>query len=158
MFIIYFPVLLVALQVIINLYALIDREGYNRYGFEINSFIGTNIGFAIYLVAFTWMFNFCAVSRASAVAELAFGINWFFVREDNLYNILFQIIVGLIALYLTYRYFIRKFPLCRISLLHKFFGAVFLTGSCYKGLDRFEREIQSIILKTSYRQDNGKHT
>lgn len=149
-FLIYFPVILVSLQVIVNLYALIDRKSYDAIGFYLNTFIGTNILFALFLLAFTFSFNFCAVSRFSAIAEVLFGLNYLIVQQDNLYNILFQVITGTIFLILTYNYYIKKFPLCRISLLHKFFGAVFLTGSCVKGLQEFERDIKSTVIKAGH--------
>lgn len=149
-FIIYFPVTLVSLQVLVNIYALIDWEGYNAISFYLNTLIGTNIGFSVFLLAFTFSFNFCAVSRYSSVAEVLFGLNYLIVQQDNLYNILFQVITGSIALALTYRFFIRKYPLCRISLLHKFFGAVVLTGSYARGMDKYEKEIESTVKQQHY--------
>jgi len=149
-FIIYFPVILVSIQVIFNLYALIDRAGYNAIGFYLNTFIGTNILFSVFLLAFTFSFKFCRISSAAAVAEVLFGVAFMIIQEDNIYNILFQVIVGLVALIFTYHYFIHKFPLCRINLLHRFFGAVFLTGSCTKGLEKFESEIKESIIKTHH--------
>lgn len=146
-FLIYFPVILVSLQVIVNLYALWDRASYNSLGFYLNTFIGTNVFFSVFLVAFTFSFNFCAVSRWAAIGEMLFAINYLIVQEDTLYNILFQVIVGVIALILTYYHFKNKFPLCRISLLHKFVAYVFLTGSCAKGLIKWEREVESLVKK-----------
>lgn len=156
-FIIYFPVILVSIQVLVNIYALLDSTGYYAAGFYLNTFIGTNVLFALFLVAFTFSFNFCQVSRFASVAEILFAVNYLFVQEDNLYNIIFQLIVGIISLVLTYNHFIKKFPLCRISLLHKFFGAVVLTGSCAKGLDKFERDIESTVKKIYYERHAGDH-
>ncbi len=151
-FLIYFPVILVALQVIVNLYALIDRASYNAVGFYLNTFIGTNVFFGVFfgvfLVAFTFSFNFCAVSRWCAIGECLFALNYLIVQQDNLYNILFQVIVGVIALTITFRHFIRKFPLCKISLVHKFIACVFVTGSCQRGLIKWENDIESIVKKT----------
>lgn len=157
-FLIYFPVILVSLQVLVNLYALIDRESYNSIGFYLNTFIGTNILFAFFLLLFTFSFNFCSVSRFAAIAEVLFGVFYLIIQEDNLYNILFQVVVGLGSLYLTYRYFIKKFPLCRVSLVHKFFGAVFLTGSCTKGLEKFEKDIESTLIKMRHDGNNKNYS
>jgi hypothetical protein len=156
-FIIYFPVILVSIQVLVNIYALVDRPGYYAAGFYLNTFIGTNVLFALFLVAFTFSFNLCQVSRFASVAEILFAVNYLIVQEDNLYNIIFQLIVGIISLVLTYNYFIKKFPLCRISLLHKFFGAVVITGSCAKGLDIFERDIESTVKQQLYARHSGNH-
>lgn len=149
-FLVYFPVILVAMQVLVNLYALIDRESYNAAGFYLNTFVGTNIFFAVFLVAFTFSFNFCHVSRYAAVAELLFGIFYLIIQQDNIYNIMFQIVVGGGSLFFTYRHFIKKFPLCRVSLVHKFFGAIFLTGSCSKALDVWEQDIKTQITAQHY--------
>jgi len=141
-FLIYFPVILVSLQVAVNFLALIDRPTYDAFGFYLSLFVGTNIFFAAFLVTFTFAFNFCLVSRASAIAELLFGLNYLIVQEDSLYNILFQIITGIIALYITYRYFVRKFPLCSIGLFHSFIRSVFEAKDCKKGLDKWENEVK----------------
>lgn len=153
-FLIYFPVLLVSIQVLVNIYALIDHKGYESAGFYLNTFIGTNILFSLFLVAFTFSFNFCAVSRFSAIAECLFGLNFLIVQEDNLYNIIFQVIVGAGALLLTYNFFIKKFPMCKISLTHKFFAAIFLTGSCSRGVDKWESDVkESIAKKMNYERE-----
>ena len=149
-FIIYFPILLVALQVLVNIFGIICPEVYIKAGFYLNTFLGTNILFAIFLLAFTFSFNFCAVSRFSAIAELLFAVNFLIVKEDNLYNIIFQITSGSIALLLTYNYFIRQYPLCRISLVHKFFSYCILAGGCKKGLIIFEKEIESTVKLNSH--------
>ncbi len=154
-FIIYFPVILVSLQVCVGLLALGDRPLYDAWAWLIGWLIGTNMGVSVFFVAFAFAFNFCRVSRAAAIAELLFALNWIIVQEDNLYNILFQVIVGCIALWITYDYFIRKFPLCRLSLLHRFFAATILTGSCYKGLEMWERGVRESLVKKMY--SNGQH-
>jgi hypothetical protein len=157
-FIIYFPVILVSLQVLMNLWALIDRPAYDAAGFYLNTFIGTNIFFSVFLVCFTWLWPFCKVSRWAAIAELAFAVNYFFVRQDNLYNILFQVIVGVVALILTYKHFTAKFPLCMISLFSRFIGWVVLTGSCSKALDKWESETKHIVKTTYHNAINSIHS
>jgi len=153
-FLIYFPVVLVSLQVLVNLYALIDRESYNAVGFYLNTFIGTNILFSFFLLAFTFSFNFCRVSRFAAIAEVLFGLNYLIVQQDNLYNILFQIIVGTLFLIFTYLHFINKFPLCKVSLIHKLFASLlaslFTNGSCAKGIDNYQKNIESTIKQAHY--------
>lgn len=159
-FIIYFPVVLVSLQVLVNIFALIDRGSYNAVGFYLNTFLGTNVLFSFFMLAFTFSFRFCAVSRWAAIAEVLFGLNYLIIQQDNLYNIIFQIIVGLISLWLTYRYFTIKFPLCRISLLHKFFSYTILTGSCAKGLESWEQDVKATIIDkqlTGTNDRNGKN-
>ena len=155
-FIIYFPIILVSLQVCANLLALISVNTYLSIGWYLNLFIGTNVMFAVFLAAFTFSFNFCNVSRAASIAEVLFALNYLIVQQDNLYNILFQVIVGLAALFITYRYYIKKFPLCRLSLLHKFIAAIFITGGCEKALKRFERDVTATVTRTHYAKQHGR--
>lgn len=147
LFITYFPVILVSLQVLVNLLALFNRPLYDRLGFELNTFFGTNVLFAFFLLVFTYAFRFCDVSRGAAWAEFAFAVNYFVVRQDNLYNILFQVIVGAIAISFFLKRYINKFPLCRFSLLHKFLISIFITGNCSKAMDRIEDTVKKEYLK-----------
>jgi len=140
LFIIYFPVILVACQVLVNLMSIVWSDGYTRYGFVLNTLFGVNFLFAAFLLAFTYWFRFCSVSRYAAWAENMFALNYLIVQQDNLYNIMFQLIVGIGALILTFRYFIIRFPLCKIALLWRFIGSVFITGSCSRGLEMWEQK------------------
>ena len=145
LFIVYFPVILVACQVLVNLMSFVWYDGYVAAGFYLNHFFGCNMFNAAFFVLFTWYFDFCAVSRAAAVAELLFGINFMIVQQDNLYNILFQVIVGTAALILTFRYYIQKFPLCSLALVWTFIRSVTHTGSCSKGLELWEKHTYHTI-------------
>ena len=147
LFIIYFPVVLVSCQVLMNLLSFVMPKAYYAAGFYLNTFFGTNVLFAIFLLCFTLMFRFCDVSRWSAIAEVLFAANYLIVKADNLYNILFQVIVGVIAILLTFRHYINKFPLCRMSLVWRFLTSVSTKG-CEKGLEHYDKHINSIILKT----------
>lgn len=151
LFVVYFPVTLVMLQVLANGLYFIAPGVYYASGFYLNTFLGTNILFAIFLVTFTFMFRFCAVSRWAAVAELAFGLFYLIRQKDDVYNVGIQIIVGVIALIATFRHYVNKFPLCRMSLLVGFFGSVIKKGNCNKGLEDWERKVKSIILKQTHR-------
>lgn len=150
-FMIYFPVILISFQVLVNLLSFVFPAAYLKFGFYLNTFFGVNVLFAVFLVIFTYMFKFCAVSRYAALGELAFAINYLIIKEDNLYNIMFQIIVGVIAILLTFRHFIKKFPLCRLSLLVTFIGSVIEKGDCKKGIEKWEGDIKRLIIQ----QKNG---
>jgi len=151
LFVIYFPVILVACQVGVNLLYFISVDTYMRTGFYLNTMFGVNILFAIFLLCFTYWFKFCAVSRYAAWAEILFAVNYLIVQQDNLYNILFQVIVGSLALMLTFRYFITRFPLCSLALVCRFIRSVTQTGSCSKGLNMWERRTYQTI-KTHYHE------
>lgn len=139
LFIIYFPIFLVSGQVFANLLYFVWYDAYISAAFYLNHFFGCNMLFAIFLLSFTYWFKFCSVSRATAWAELLFALNFLIVQEDNLYNILFQVIVGSIALFLTSKYFVKKFPLCSLALVWTFVRSVTHTKSCSKGMDLWEK-------------------
>ena len=154
LFIVYFPVTLVMLQVLANGLYFIAPEVYNVSGFYLNTFLGTNILFAVFLVAFTFTFRFCSVSKWAALAELAFGLFYLIRQKDDVYNVGIQIIVGVIALIATFWHYIKKFPLCKMSLVAGLLGSVAKTGSCKKGLEQWDRNVKSIILKTQRQHEN----
>ena len=145
LFIVYFPVILVSCQVLVNLLYFVWYDGYIAAGFYLNNFFGTNMLFAVFLLSFTYWFKFCAVSRAAAWVELAFGIFFMIVQEDNIYNIMFQVIVGIVSLLFTFRYFIKKFPLCSLALVYTFLRSVTHTGSCSKGMELWEKHTYHTI-------------
>lgn len=144
-FIIYFPIILVSCQVAVNILSFIDNVTYMRLGFYLNTFFGTNVLFAIFLMAFTYWFKFCEVSRYAAVAEVLFALNYVIVQQDNLYNIMFQVIVGIIALLLTFKYYIKRFPLCSLALVIRFIKSVTEARSCKKGMDLWEKKTYHTI-------------
>lgn len=147
LFIIYFPVLLVSSQVAVNLLSFISIDTYMKLGFYLNTMFGVNFLFALFLVGFTHWFRFCAVSRYSAWAEILFAINYLIVQQDSLYNILFQVIVGTIALLLTSRYFVKKFPLCSVALVWSFIKSCTKQKSCVRGMDMWEKQTYLTIKK-----------
>lgn len=147
LFVIYFPVVLVTLQVLVNLLSFVAPGWYNTAGFYLNTFFGTNVLFAIFLLCFCFMFRMCAVSRWAAGAEVMFAVNYLIVQQDNLYNIMFQVIVGTLAIVATFWHYVKKFPLCNLSLVMGFFGSVLKSGSCEKGFEEWKRNVESLLIK-----------
>ncbi len=155
LFVIYFPVSLVILQVIGNILYLIKPEWYNSIGFYLNTLLGTNAGVALFFIVFTFSFQFCAISRWAAIAEGLFALNYLIVQQDNLYNIMFQIIVGAVAIAATFWHYVNKFPLCKLSLFTGFIASVIKTGSCKRGLDNWDRNVESLLLKKRRHETNS---
>lgn len=147
-FLCYFPVFLVLGQVFIDLLAILWPSAYISSMFYLGAFFGTNVLVSFFMVAFVFYFNFCVVSRASALAEFAFALNYLIVQEDNMYNLLFQIIVGTFALLVTVRSYVKKFPLCKISLLYTFMALLIRSGSCTSAMDSWQKEITHRIKQT----------
>lgn len=144
-FIVFFPVILVGFQVAVNLLSFALPEFYASAGFYLNTFFGTNVLFSFFLVLFTFLLRFCEVSRWAAIAEFLFAVNYMIVKQDNLYNIMFQIIVGSIAILLTFRQYTKKFPLCKLSLITGFLWSVIVKLSCTKGLEKWNDDLNRKI-------------
>lgn len=159
LFIIYFPVILVAAQVAVNIMYFVNPGWYFNNGFYLNTFVGTNVLFAVFLVAFTLMFKFCSVSRWAAFAELLFAVYYLVIQKDDVYNIVFQITAGTAALMATIWHYVKKYPFCKLSLVISFFSSMFSTGSCEEALrhwdNKTERKLENHILKK--RQHEYQH-
>lgn len=139
-FVIYFPALLIGCQVLINLLFFIAPAFYNSAGFYLNTFFGTNIMFAAMLVVLTHKFPWCSISRWCAWTELAYGVIYLVFQDDGVYNISFQIVTGFLALLVTFRRYVKKFPRCKISLITAFYwGTISHGGSCEAGYKKMER-------------------
>jgi hypothetical protein len=154
-FVVYFPVLLIAAQVGVNLLSFIAPDWYYAAGFYLNTMFGTNVLFAVFLMAFTLMFKFCAVSRWCAFAELCFAVNWMVVKEDGLYNIMFQVIVGILALAATFWHYVKKFPTCDVSVGAHFIVNVFKQASCRKSLDQWDKKVRGTYLNHHHEKRNA---
>lgn len=152
-FIAYFPILLVAGQVFVNLLSFVFPKAYIDMGFYLNWAFGTNGLYALCLLSTTFTFRLCKISRAAAIAECAFALLWVVRPTDDRYNILFQIIVGLTALAFTFRNYMDKFPLCRMSLLVSFINSVVKKRSCEKGLNDWDTKVKGLLLKKHHERN-----
>lgn len=153
-FLAYSPVILIAGQLLCNSLWFFDRVDYYRYGFYLNTFFGTNVAFGLFLVVLTHRLKFCRVSIACAYAQIAYAVNYLLFPRSEIYNLWFQIGVGVLALIVTFSSYIKKFPLCKMSLVAGLIGSVAKTGSCKKGLEHWDRNVKSIILKTHRHENN----
>lgn len=96
-----FPILIVAGQVAANIVYLIDADFYSRQSFYFSGAFGLNWVTAAFMIAFTFYFRFCSISRVCAVAEGLFSIGDFFIRDNEFYNIFLQVLGGGLALLIT---------------------------------------------------------
>lgn len=148
-FIIYFPVILVSCQVAVNILYFVAKDFYFKYGIILNTIFGTTLLFALFLLAFT--IRMCRISKYAAVAQVLFAANYLIIQEDSLYNIMFQIIVGTMALVGTFKHVIKKYPLCKAALLWTFIVSVAeKKGDCYKGISLWEEKIYNTIKQTRH--------
>ncbi len=59
--------------------------------------------------------------------------------------LLVLLLVGSIALLLTFRYFVKRFPLCSLALVWRFIRSVGETKSCKRGMDLWEKRTYNTI-------------
>lgn len=156
-FLAYAPVGLLVCQILANILWFVDKSVYYKTAFYFNALVGSSLAFAIVLVLLTYLFKFCSVSRYAAIAQILFAINYLIVQQDNLYNIMFQIIIGLLAIIATFWHYVKKFPLCRLSLFTGFIASSIKKGSCKKGLEEWDRNVKSIILKQHHKNHGQRN-
>ena len=61
-------------------------------------------------------FPFCKVSRITAYCQVIFVLFYKYIEDDDIYNILFQLGVGGLALLFTLYFYVKKNPKCKFSL------------------------------------------
>jgi hypothetical protein len=141
LFLAYLPFILVCAQFIVNVSYLlgIDNPEYLR---QTAVLFGSNVLFSIFLVVYTHFFHFCRISRWSSIAELFLALDVWIIRDDNLYNLIFQsilLICGIIATLLSYS---DKFPTCLMSLHALFIKKIFKHRfDCVKSLEEFKEDV-----------------
>ena len=145
LFLAYFPLGLLALQVIADFVYLIDFDTYAGVYFYLGWAMGSSFLFSLFLVILTERLKFCEVSKWAARAQMGFSIVYLIIRQDNIYNISIQIVLGLVAIILTWHYYAHKFPLCRLGLLWIFISKVFKERSCEKGIEQHDRMVKNLL-------------
>lgn len=152
LFLAYSPLLLVSFQVLINLLSFVWKDAYYSYSFYWNLLFGNNMIYSISMLILTYTGSFCKISRAAAFAEVLFAFNYLIVQQDNLYNIIFQIIVGIVAIIYTIGHYANKFPLCKLGLFVSFVKSVINTRSCSKGLVDWDDKVKKLIVERHERK------
>lgn len=155
LFVIWFPVGLVFLQVLCNFLYFVAPGFYYSTGFYLNLFLGTNFLFAFFLLAFTFMFRFCAVSRWAAGAECIFAVIYLIIQQDNAYTVSIQIVVGILAIIATFWHYIKKFPLCNFSVGFHFITHAIRHSNCRKSIDHFDSKIKRAVIKNHHEKGHG---
>lgn len=102
-YITYFPVILVAMQVLGNILPFSNEQL-----FYVTGIAGINWATAAFFIFFTFRFKFCAISRICACAEGIFSIFDIVIKNNDYFNTLLQITVGGLALLITGLLFINE--------------------------------------------------
>lgn len=99
--IIYYPVLVVALQSAANIIYAVSLDLYRELYFYIGAVCGLSWLTAIFMLAFYFSYNFCKISRVCVLAEVAFCFVDLFCKNDIVYNYILQIGIGSTSLLIT---------------------------------------------------------
>lgn len=146
LFIAYFPVIFLGCQMAANLLYFISPSVYVSKGYYLNTLFGGSFMTALVFVCFTFVFKFCEISKWAAVAQLIFAGMALFIHDDGVYNISLQLGIGTVAMIATFRHYIKKFPLCTMSLFVSFIGSIFASkGNCEKAVDLFENNLNKKV-------------
>ena len=102
-----------------NILSLISYEFYSNNFFWISCFFGSTLISSVQNIAMVHLFKFCEISKYASYAILIFLpvyiIDFLIFGTESIANILFQLIIGLVALFLTLLAYIKKYPNCTIT-------------------------------------------
>jgi Na+(H+)/acetate symporter ActP len=97
----YAAAIIVVLQIIGNMLFFFDKEFYIKNGFILNWAVGTNAFFPVVLFCMSYRLKFCRAGIICAGAEVLMALYYVIVQKDDIYNIIVQITLGLLAIMLT---------------------------------------------------------
>jgi len=134
----YFPFVLVCIQFLINVAFLLGMTN-DKVLYYANACFGTNFFFAVFLVCYTNFFHFCRISRWASYAELALAIDVVIIKDETIYNVIFQTIIIGCALLITALSYSRIFPTCMMSMVTIFIKKMVKNKfHCEKALEDFK--------------------
>jgi hypothetical protein len=114
------PIISLALIVLINAISLVSYQTYIENTYWINMFVGISVVQSMRDLAMVKLFNFCSVSRYSVYAILSFApiylLDYIIFGQETIANIIFQIVVGIFALIITFIAYIKKYPNCKMTI------------------------------------------
>ena len=97
----YSPIVLLVGQLFANILYVAAPEVYANNYYWIATLFGVNLIGGLAIVAMTFLFEFCRISKWAAVSQVIFAIVYLCFTKDDEYNIAVQIIVGVGAILLT---------------------------------------------------------
>jgi hypothetical protein len=136
----YAPISLSVLQLLFCQLYFMDRQAYQIISFYVSNIIGQSVVPSLVMLALSYSFDFCSVSRFAAWAQVVNCVLYIAIKEDNVYNVSLQYITLCVALIATLYAYTRKFPNCRVSYLWSFMRKLIKHGSCTRSLIDFKEE------------------
>jgi hypothetical protein len=147
----YFLFILLLGQTVANIIRVSWPEFYfsGSFKFWTDFQVGINLWVIGFFMFYAFGLKFCYPARAAAVTELLFAIFYAIIKEDNMYNVIFQLIVGGMGIIVTLYVIYKKYPLCSFSLWVKFFLKALPKSNCntYKAVEKFDEMIWHEVKK-----------
>lgn len=138
LFMAYFPLGLVISQFIVNCLYLLGVDN-KEFLYQSTVQFGANFWVAVFFVCYTWLFNFCRISKWAARVELLLAIDISIAHDENMYNLIFQTIILIAGIMLTLLQYSKVFPTCLMSLHTMFIRKVIKNKfDCVKSLEDFK--------------------
>lgn len=127
-------------QIITNFLYLQFESFYFLHADTLAWLFGLNLFYAFGFIALSGLFKFCRFARWSAWCEMVLAVSYKVAGSANAYNhtlLWVQIAIGLFALIMTFRSFVKAYPNCRLSRVRYFIKLIFATASCTGALDKY---------------------
>ena len=115
----FFPIISLSGIVIANIISLINYDFYSENLFWISCFVGISFFSCLQNIAMVKLFKFCEISKYASYSMFLFIpfyiIDYLIFESESTANIIFQIVVGIVALILTAIAYIKKYPDCTFT-------------------------------------------
>jgi len=110
-FVLYSPIILLAGQVLANLWYMGDTDSYVKMYPYIATFFGFNMIAAVRSFLLSYYLKACKATRAVDLAQIFFGIFYMVFPDKEVYNLIIQVLVGIAALLVTFINFVMQYKI-----------------------------------------------
>jgi hypothetical protein len=118
-FVSYYPIIILSGIMIVNLIGLINYPWYLENAFWLNCMLGLSFLNTLRDLAMLKLFKFCEVSKYAVYSMVIFVPVYLLIFSIYGYepkgNLAFQLFVGIIAMVLTIKAYIKKYPNCTMT-------------------------------------------
>ena len=115
----YSPVINILAIIIVDIISLVNYEFYYNYYVYISIAVGMSVLNALDKRAMIRLFSFCDISRYSVYTLISFIpifiIDYWIFGYESKNNRILQIVIGVVALVLTVKAYIKKYPNCTMT-------------------------------------------
>jgi hypothetical protein len=104
---------------IVNIFGLVNYDLYCKNAFWLNCFVGLSFLNSLRDISMIHLFKFCDISKYAAYSMLLFMPIYLLIFLIFGYeakgNLIFQLVIGAVALGLTFKAYIKKYPNCTMT-------------------------------------------